>query len=167
MPGFDKDKFWIKILSMYPSAKENNYVLKLNDEQVRELKEIFVDEYIPMENLGHYDDEKLIKKMMTTIVSIYKHDKEPLSNEGEIVHLVNSVNFDGKNLYLHFAKISPVKMRRLSIGMSQKQVADRMGYSVFAVKNCEEPYSDLTRQPGTLVNKLAQALECSVAELME
>ena len=40
MTGFDKDEFWKKILSMYQQAKENNYVLKLNEEQVRELKEI-------------------------------------------------------------------------------------------------------------------------------
>lgn len=166
MPGFDKDKFWMKILSMYPSAKENNYVLKLNEEQVRELKEIFVDLYIPIETLGYYDDEKLMKKLMTTIVSIYKLDKEPMSNEGEIIHLVNSVNFDGRNLYLHFAKISPVKMRRLELGKSQQQIADKMGYSISAVKNCEEPYSDLSRQSDTLVHKLAKALECEVGDIM-
>lgn len=166
MPGFDKNKFWMKILSMYPSAKENNYIVKLNEEQVRELKEIFVDIYIPIETLGYYDDEKLMKKLMTAIVSIYKLDKEPMSNEGDIIHLVNSVDFDGRNLYLHFAKISPVKMRRLEIGKSQQQIAEKMGYSVSAVKNCEESYSDLSRQSDTLLNKLAKALECGVEDIL-
>lgn len=79
MPGFDKDEFWKKILSMYQSAKENNYILKLNEEQVRELKEIYVDVYIPIEKLRFYDDEKLMKKMMETIVSIYVHDKDAMN----------------------------------------------------------------------------------------
>ena len=103
MPGFDKDEFWTKILSMYQSAKENNYVLKLKEDQVRELKEIFVDQYIPIEKLAHYDDKKLMKKIMETIVSIYVHDKDAMNNGGDIIHLVNSVNFDGRNLYLRYA----------------------------------------------------------------
>ena len=38
MPGFDKNEFWLKIVSMYPDAKENNYLLRLNSEQIKELK---------------------------------------------------------------------------------------------------------------------------------
>ena len=45
-------------------------------------------------------------------------------------------------------------------GCQMKQIAEKMGYSVAAVKNCETPFCDLTRQPETLVNKLARALEC-------
>ncbi|MCD8039649.1 MAG: hypothetical protein LUE96_11290 [Lachnospiraceae bacterium] len=166
MAGFDKDEFWTKILSMYPAAKENNYILKLDEDQVRELKELYVRLYIPIEKLEHYDEKKVMKKLMETIVSIYKLDKEPMSNEGDIVHLVNSVNYDGKNLYLHFARISPVKLRRFEIGKSQMQIAEKMGYTVSAIKNCEEPYSDLLRQPETLVHKLAKALECNVEDIM-
>ena len=87
MTGFDKDEFWKKILSMYQQAKENNYVLKLNEEQVRELKEIFIDLYIPIENLGHYDDEKLMKRIMETIVSINAHDKDAMNNGGTLFTL--------------------------------------------------------------------------------
>jgi len=166
MSGFDKDEFYVKMISMYPQAKENNYILKLDEEQVRELKEIFINLYIPMENLRYYDEEKLMKKLMTAIVSLYVHDKDAMSSSGDIVHLVNSVNYDGKNLYLHFARISPVKMRRFEIGKSQKQIADLMGYSVSAVKNCEDPYSDLSRQPDVLVSKLAKALECDIETIM-
>jgi len=166
MSGFDKDEFYIKMMSMYPAAKENNYVLKLDEEQVRELKEIYINLYIPMEKLRYYDDEKLMKKLMTAIVSVYTLDKDTMSNRGDIIHLVNSVNFDGKNLYLHFARISPVKLRRFEIGKTQKQIADLMGYNVSAVRNCEEPYSDLSRQPDILVNKLAKALECDVETIL-
>lgn len=166
MSGFDKDEFYVKMISMYPQAKENNYVLKLDEEQVRELKEIYINLYIPIENLGHYDEEKLMKKLMTAIVSVYMHDKDAMNNRGDIIHLVNSVNYDGKHLYLHFARISPVKLRRVELGKSQKQIADLMGYGVSAVRNCEDPYSDLSRQPSTLVSKLARALECDIEVIM-
>ncbi len=165
MAGFDKDEFGRKILSLYPLAKENNYILKLDADQVSELKQLFINLYVSEEELEHYDDDKIMKKLMEAIVSICKLDKEPLSNEGDIVHLVNTVNYDGRNLYLHFAKISPVKLRRFEIGKSRLQVAERMGYTVSAVRNCEEPYSDLSRQPETLVRKLAKALECSVEDI--
>ncbi len=160
MSGFDKDAFWSKILSLYNEAKENNYILKLDEEQVKELTAIYIDLYIPMENLGHYDDEKIVKKMMTAITSIYKVDKDTMGNSGEIVQLVNTVNYDGRNIYIRFAKISPVKMRRLELGKSRQQIAERMGYSVSAVRNCEASFCDLTRQPEKLVRKLARALEC-------
>ena len=166
MSGFDKDEFYIKVMSLYPLAKENNYMLKLDEEQVRELKEIYINLYIPIENLGHYDDEKLMKKLMTAIVSVCPLDKDAMNNRGELIHLVNSVNYDGRNLYLRFAKISAVKLRRLEIGKSQKQGADLMGYNVSAVRNCEESYCDMSRQPDTLVTKLAKALECDIETLM-
>lgn len=50
MQGFDKDAFGAKILSMYYEAKENNYILRLDEEQTRELKSLYIDLYIPMEN---------------------------------------------------------------------------------------------------------------------
>lgn len=166
MAGFDKDEFYVKMMSMYPLAKENNYMLRLDEEQVRELKEIYINLYIPIENLGYYDDEKLMKKLMTAIVSVCVLDKDSMDSRGNTIHLVNSVNYDGKNLYLRFARISPVKLRRFEIGKTQKQVADLMGYNVSAVRNCEDPYSDLTRQPDTLVSKLAKALECDIETIM-
>lgn len=166
MPGFEKDAFWAKILSMYDEAKENHYLLKLDEEQVRELKALYIDLYIPMEKLGHYDDEKIMKKMMTTIVSIYKIDKDAMGNSGEVVQLVNTVKYDGRNMYLQFARISPVKMRRFQLGKSRQQIAEKMGYSVSAVKNCEEAFCDLSRQPENLVRKLAKALECDPETLM-
>ena len=98
--------------------------------------------------------------MMTAIVSIYKLDKDIASNYGEVVELVNSVDYDGKCLYLHYAKISEVKLRRFQLGRSQKQVAEKMGCSVSTVKNCEEFFCDLDRQPPELVARLAKALEC-------
>lgn len=166
MPGFDRDEFWKKILSMYQSAKGNNYIIKLNKEQVRELKEIYIDVYIPMENLRFYDDERLMKKMMETIVSIYVHDKDAMNNGGDIIHLVSSVNFDGRNLYLHYAKIATAKMRRFELGKSLLQIAERMGCSPSAVRSCELPYCDLSRQSETLVRKLAKALECDIESLI-
>ena len=122
MAGFDKDAFWSKILSMYNEAKENNYILKLDEEQIRELKALYIDLYIPMENLGHYDDETLMRKLMTAISSIYKVDKDTMGDSGEIVQLVNTVNYDGRNMYIRFARISPVKMRRLELGKSRRQI---------------------------------------------
>lgn len=167
MPGFDRDAFWMKILSMYDDAKENNYLLKLDEEQVRELKALYIDLYIPMGKLSYYDDEKIMKKMMTTIVSIYKLDKDAMGNSGEIVQLVNTVKYDGRNMYLQFAKISPVRMRRFQLGKSRQQIAERMGYSVSAVRNCEAPFCDLSRQPENLIFKLAKALECEPETLMQ
>lgn len=166
MPGFDRDEFWIKILEMYPSARENNYILKLNEEQVKELMDLYIEKYISEENLSHYDEEQLMRKMMTAMVSIYKLDKDEVSNYGELIELVNSVNYDGRNLYIHFAKISPAKMRRFELGKSQKQVAERMGYSTSTVQNCEEFFCDLKRQPEELVRRLARALECEPEELI-
>lgn len=167
MSGFDKDAFWSKVLSLYNEAKDNNYIIKLDEEQVRELKALYIDLYIPMENLGYYDDEALIKKMMTTMASMYKVDKDPMGgNSAEIVQLVTTVNYDGRNMYIRFAKISPVKMRRLELGKSRQQIAERMGYSVSAVRNCEASFCDLSRQPEKLVHKLARALECEPETLM-
>lgn len=167
MSGFDKDAFWLRILSLYHEAKDNNYILRLDEEQIRELKALYIDVYIPMEKLAYYDDETLMKKMITAIASVYKVDKDTMGNSGEIVQLVNTVNYDGRNMYIRFAKISPVKMRRLELGKSRQQIAERMGYSVSAVKNCEASFCDLTRQPEKLVHKLARALECEPETLMQ
>lgn len=167
MAGFDKDAFWLRILSFYNEAKDNNYIIKLDEEQVRELKALYIDLYIPMENLGHYDDEAIMKKVMTAVASMYRVDKDTMGNSGEIVQLVNTVNYDGRNLYIRFARISPVKMRRLELGKTRQQIAERMGYSVSAVKNCEASFCDLTRQPEKLVLKLARALECEPETLMQ
>ena len=75
MPGFDRDEFWLKVLSYYQTARENNYLVKLNEEQTKELKALYIEQYIPTEKLSHYDDEKLIKKMMTAIVSYNQLNK--------------------------------------------------------------------------------------------
>lgn len=167
MSGFDKDAFWFRILSLYNEAKDKNYILKLDEEQVRELKALYIDLYIPEENLGHYDDEAIMKKVMTAIASMYKLDKDTMGNSGEIVQLVNTVNYDGRNMYIRFSRISPVKMRRLELGKSRQQIAERMGYSISAVRNCEASCCDLTRQPEKLVRKLARALECDPETLMQ
>lgn len=167
MSAFDRDKFWEKIYSMYADARQNNYIVKLNEEAVEELKTLFIDIYIPEEKLAHYDDAALMRKMMTAIVSICKNDKNAMSSGAEIVQLVNSVNYDGKNLYLRFARISPVRLRRFEIGKSRKEVAEQMGYTVSAVRNCEDAYCDLTRQPDTLLQKLSMALGCEVDELTQ
>lgn len=166
MPGFDRDEFWIKILEMYPLARESNYILKLNEEQVKELMDLYITMYIPEETLSHFDEEQLMRKMMTAMVSIYKLDKDAVSNYGEIIELVNSVNYDGRNLYIHYAKISPAKMRRFELGKTQKQVAEKMGYTTSTVRNCEEFICDLRRQPEELVRRLARALECEPEELI-
>lgn len=97
---------------------------------------------------------------MTAIVSVYTLDKDANGNTGEVVQLVDTVQYDGKSMYLKYARISPVKMRRFEIGKTRQQVAEKMGYSVAAVKNCETPFCDLSRQPEALVFKLAKALEC-------
>lgn len=167
MSGFDKDAFWLKILSLYHESKNNNYIVKLDEDQIRELKALYIDLYIPIENLGYYEDEAITKKMMTAISSMYKVDKDTMGNSGEIVQLVNTVNYDGRNMYIRFAKISPVKMRRLELGKSRQQIAERMGYSVSAVRNCEASFCDLTRQPDQLVHKLARALECEPEALLQ
>lgn len=160
MAGFDKNEFWLKILSLYDDAKKNNYILRLDAEQVKELQAMYIDIYIPMEKLSHYDNDAILKKMMTEIVSIYKLDKDALANAGEIIQLVNTVKYDGRNMYLKFAQISPVRMRRFELGKTRQQIAEKMGYSVSAVQNCEEPFCDLSRQPEKLISKLARALEC-------
>jgi hypothetical protein len=160
MSGFDKDNFGAKILSMYGEAKDNNYILKLDGEQVEELKSIYKELFISEERLGQYTDEEITKKMMRAIVSVYNQDKDSKGNTGDVIQLVNTVKYDGKNMYLEYAKISPVKMRRFEIGKTRKEIADSIGYGVSAVKNCESVFCDLTRQPRTLVEKLAEALEC-------
>ncbi len=166
MPGFDKNEFWCKIVSMYPAIGDTNYVIKLNEEQTRELKILFINEYIPFEKLGFYDEEQIFRKMLTAMVSIYYMDKDHVTNRGEVVELVDSVNYDGKNLYIHFAKLSPAKMRRLSLGKTQKQIAESSGLSIHTIKNCEAFCCDLKRQPYELVNKIARALECEVTDIM-
>ena len=165
MPGFDRNEFWIKILSMYPLAKESGYLLKLNEEQISELKAIYINTFISEEQLKHLDEKTLIKKMMIAIVSIYKMEKDTLAHYGEIVELVNSVKYDGRNLYIYFAKVSPVKLRRIELGKSIKQIAEKIGCNSSTVKNCEEFQCDLRRQPESLVIKLAHALECDVESL--
>jgi hypothetical protein len=160
MSGFDKDNFGAKILSMYGEAKDNNYILKLEGERLDELKDIYQDLFISEDRKGQYTDEEITRRMMRAIVSVYKQDKDSNGNTGDVVQLVNTVKFDGKNMYLEYAKISPVKMRRFEIGKTRKEIADSIGYGVSAVRNCESVVCDLTRQPRTLVEKLAEALEC-------
>jgi hypothetical protein len=160
MSGFDKDNFGAKILSMYSEAKDNNFILKLDSERVEELRSIYKELYVSEEMLEQYTDEEITKKMMTAIVSIYKRDRDGTGNSGDVVQLVNTVKYDGRSLYLEYAKISPVKMRRFEIGKTRKEVADSIGYGISAVKNCESFFCDLSRQPKTLVDKLAKALEC-------
>lgn len=160
MAGFDKDEFWAKILSMYDTAKESSYIIKLDQDQVKELKAIYMDLNIPMEKLSHYDDDQIMKKMMTEIVSIYKMDRDTVTNTGEVIQLVNTVKYDGRNMYIKYAKLSPVMMRRFELGKSRQQIAEKVGYSVSTIRNCETAYCDLTRQPEHLVYKLAKALEC-------
>ena len=167
MAGFDKNELWAKVLSLYDDAKENNYVTKLDEEQIKELKQIYIKLYISIENIGHYDDAAIMKKMMTAIASIYRIDKDDRGNSGELVQLVNTVKYDGRNMYIQFAKISPVKMRRFQLGKSRQQIAERMGYGVPAVRNCEASFCDLTRQPENLIRKLAGALECEPEALMQ
>jgi len=166
MSGFDKDEFWQKILSMYHTAKNNNYIMKLDQEQVEELKALYIDIYIPVEKISHYDDQKIIKKMMTQIVSINKFDKDSMTNLGEVIQLVNTVKYDGKNMYIQFAKISPVRMRRFELGLSRQQIAEKMGYSITTIRDCEATFCDLTRQPEKLVTKLARVLQCEPEALM-
>lgn len=127
MAGFDRDEFWTKILEMYPSARENNYILKLNEEQVKELLDLYIEKYIPEENLPHYDEKTLMKKMMTTIVSIYKLDKDMASNYSELIELVSSANYDGRNLYLRFAKISRLKCEELRLASRRSRLRSVWG----------------------------------------
>lgn len=159
MTGFDRDELWTKILSMYPEARENNYILKLGPARVQELKAIFLNLYVPMEKLPQYDDKRIMKELMRAIVSIYKIDKDTVSNRGEVVELVNTVKYDGTNLYIFYAKISPIKLRRFEIGKNKKQIAEKMGYGISTLENCEETFCDFSRQPDSLVNKLARALD--------
>lgn len=166
MSGFDKDEFCKQILLMYERARDNDFFLKLNEDEVRELKSLYIDLYIPLENIGHYDSEQITKKLMTAIVSVYKHDKAPMSDGGDVIQLVDSVKYDGRNLYLSFAKISKAKMRRFELEKTQKQIAERAGCSVSTIRNCEAYVCDLSRQPENLVNKLAKALECSVEDII-
>lgn len=166
MSGFDRNEFWKKILSLYPAAVNSNYIVRLNEEQIREFKALYIETYIPMEKLGHYNDEQIMKKMMTAMASVYKLDKDTVTNYGEVVELVNTVNYDGKYMYVHFGKISRIKMRRFEIGKSQKQIAEKTGYTISTIQNCEEYYCDMSRQPENLVYKLAKALECDVDDIL-
>jgi hypothetical protein len=68
-------------------------------------------------------------------------------------------------MYLEYARISPIRMRRFELDKSRQELADKIGYGVSAVRNCESPYCDLGRQPQSLVEKLASALECAPEEL--
>jgi hypothetical protein len=165
MSGFDKDDFGAKILSMYSEAKDNNYILKLDGEQVGELVDIYKETYIPPDKLEKYTEEEITKKMMTAIVSVYDQDKDGTGN-GEVIQLVNTVKYDGKSMYIEFARISSVRMRRIELGKTRKEIADVIGYSVSAVRNCESIVCDLTRQPRVLVEKLARALECEPETLL-
>lgn len=166
MSSFDKDEFGVKILSMYPAARKNNYILRLNEEEIKELKAMYIDLYIPMENLGHYNDEQIMRKLMTAIVSIYKMDKDPMSSRGDVVQLVNSVNYDGRYMYLRFAKFSPARMRRFELDLSREQLAEKLGYGISTIRNCEDFGCDLSRQPEQLLYKLAKALQCEPEELL-
>lgn len=164
MAGFDKNDFWIEILSMYNDAKENDFVLKLDQSRIQELKGLFLEVYVPIHKLQFYDDTRIIREMMRAIVSIYKLDKDMIANYGEIVELVNSVQYDGNYLYLNYSRISPIKFRRFELGKTRKQIAEAMGYGASTVRNCENYWCDLSRQPITLRNKLAKALEWSTEE---
>jgi len=82
MPGFDRDEFWKKILSMYQTARENNYLIKLSEEQTRELKALYIENYIPMEKLSHYDDEKFDSDRYELIEEMHKNGVDYIINAG-------------------------------------------------------------------------------------
>ena len=164
MAGFDKNEFWKAIMSMYPEARDNDFVLKLDQPRVQELKRLFLDVYIPPQKLRYFDEERTMREMMRTIVSIYKMDKNKVSNDGQVVELVNTVKYDGNYLYIHYAKISPLKLRRFEIGKDKKTVAETMGYGTSTVEKLEHYWCDLSRQPENLRNKYAKALDWTLEE---
>ena len=167
MTGFNKNPFWIKMLSMYPRAMENDFVIRLNADEVEELKSLFLEVYVPLEKLQFYDDQRIMKEMMRAIVSIYRLDKDIIVNYGELVSLIYSVRYDGKNMNLYYSKISLLRLRRLELGKTRKQIAERMGYGASTVRNCENYWCDMSRQPENLRIKFAKALECSIEEFNE
>ena len=107
-----------------------------------------------------------MKKLMTALVSVYKMEKDALAHYGEVVELVKTAKYDGNYLYIYFGKVSPVKLRRMELGKSQKQIAERIGCHTTTIKNCEDSNCDLSRQPKELVEKLAHELECEVEDLL-
>ena len=59
-----------------------------------------------------------------------------------------------------------MRLKRFELGMSREQLAEKIGYGISTVRNCEDFLCDLSRQPEQLVYKLAKALQCEPEELL-
>ncbi len=60
-----------------------------------------------------------------------------------------------------------LKRIRRSVGLSQSQLSERSGVSVRMIQHYEQGVKDINAAGALIVCKLAQALDCTVEDLIE
>lgn len=64
------------------------------------------------------------------------------------------------------AEGSELARRRSELGMTQEQLAERAGITFQAVSNFETGWRSITNARVSTVRKLAEALDCSIEDLL-
>lgn len=154
-----------EILRLYRIGAERKYAYVAHAQEIDDLCQLYVEEYVPEDKLDRYENSDIIKMMMKQMTAVYRLDPPSVGRDAELVVLVNNVKFDGEKLYIKFRKQSPLKMKRFEMQMSKADLARKVGYTIETLERCESNMCDLRRQPEALVNRLASILECEAEDL--
>lgn len=155
-----------KLMEIYEEAVHNDYMCKLDADGVRELLSIYMDEYIPLEKMGLFDQDELIRKLMQQMTSVYKLEVAEVGKNPDLSEVITNVIYKDQCMYIKFKRIAPVKLKRLRTGMTQTELAERTGYKLVTIERCELPYCDMSKQPEEMLMKFAAVLSCEEEELL-
>lgn len=154
-----------ELIRLYNKGTERNYTYTVHADEMEQLRQLYIEEFIPSEKLERYEQEEIIKMMMTQMTAVYRLDPPDVGRDAELIALVNNVKYDGQNLYIKFKKQSPVKMKRFEAGMSKKEMAKKTGYTFETIDRCESTACDMSRQPEKMLQRFANALGCEPEDL--
>lgn len=154
-----------ELLRLYRIGAEHRYAYVAHAQEIDDLCQLYVDDFVPVEKLERYENIEIIKMMMKQMTAVWRLDPPSVGRDAELVVLVSNVKFDGEKMYIKFKRQSPLKMKRFEMQMSKDDLAKKTGYSVETIERCEITLCDMSRQPEELLRRFSMALECEVEEL--
>lgn len=155
-----------KLMELYHNAVQNDYMCMLDQNGVRELLSIYMDEYIPLDKISLYEHDELIKKLMQQMTAVYKLEVTEVGKTPDLTEVITNVMYKDQKMFIKFKRIAPVKYRRLKAGMTQTELAERSGYKLVTIERCELPCCDMSKQPEEMLTKFAEVLGCEEQDLM-
>lgn len=95
-----------------------------------------------------------------------KEDAEFWIEDGELCDPLYDKEFMGECTF-EIVELRNIKALRMNKKMSQSQLANASGVPVVMIQKYEGGHKDINKAQAITVYKLAQALECDVADLLE